>query len=76
MRNYGTELEKNLRELGFKQINKMYPSELRNIIYFDDEEDIVIIVDNRGHEWLGDFDIFEEGEIYFPSGLTVVGKIS
>lgn len=76
MRNYGTELEKNLRELSFKQINKMYPSELRNIIYFDDEEDIVIIVDNRGHEWLGDFDIFGEGKIYFPSGLTVVGKIS
>lgn len=76
MRNYGTELEKNLQELGFEQINKMYPSELRNIIYFDDEENIVIIVDRCGYEWLGDFDIFEEGKICFPSGLTVVGKIS
>ncbi len=76
MRTYGTELEKNLQELGFEQINKIHPSELRNIIYFDEEENIIIIVDNCGYEWLGDFDIFEKGKIYFPSGLAVVGRIT
>ena len=77
MRINRTELQKNLAELGFEQINEMCPrSELRNIIYFDDEEDIVIIIDDRGYEWLGDFDIFGEGKIYFPSELSVVGRIT
>ena len=73
MKNYGTELQKNLIELEFERINlNTTPSVLKNIICFNDL-DIVIIIDDQGLEWIGEGEVFEQ--MYMPAGLTVVNQI-
>lgn len=73
MKNYGTELQKNLIELEFKRINlNTTPSVLKNIICFNDL-DIVIIIDDQGLEWIGEGEVFEQ--MYMPAELMVVNQI-
>ena len=73
MKNYGTELQKNLIELEFERINlNTTPSVLKNIICFNDL-DIVIIIYDQGLEWIGEGEVFEQ--MYMPAGLTVVNQI-
>ncbi len=71
MKNYGTELQKNLIELEFERINlHAAPSDLKNVICFNELDLVIIIIDDQGLEWIGEGETFEQ--MYTPFGLTEI----